>query len=240
MFGLKGLFCFYFKKWAAYDLPVSLPIFGIISREEELLSIRDNILKGSLRDGETERYIRKAKEPLVIDCGVNIGVTARWWFYLNPQAVVYGIDMMQEANDFTINALADRFKARYVPITAVLSSGTGRLVELNYDDPLFGGNNAGAASGDSEKRQVRSMTLDDCLRNYRIDAIDLLKVDIEDSAALMFQGASQTLPKVKNIILEVHSERERSNAIRLLRENGFRARRSYKRHIWLDKAVKID
>jgi len=236
-FGLKHLFYFNFKKWTLYKLPFSLPLFGTISHEQELLGIRDNILHGSLRDRKMERHIRKSKEPLIVDCGVNVGVTARWWFHLNPHTTVYGIDVMQEANDFTMKALPVRFKTRFVPITAALASTTGPIVELNYNDPLFGGNSIDAKGKYSKKRQVHSMTLDDCLHNYCIETIDLLKVDIEDSAARMFQGAMQTLPKVKNILLEIHSEKERENCVHLLRENGFRIRRAYKRHIWLVKTA---
>jgi len=236
-FGLKNLFCFNFEKWTLYKLPIFLPIFGIISHKEELLNIRDNILQGLLRDRGMERHIRKAKKPVIVDCGVNVGVTVRWWFYLNPRATVYGIDMMQEANDFTIMALPDRFKTRFVPITAALASNKGHVVEISYDDPLFGGNDAGVTSRYFQKRQVHSTTLDDCLHDYRIDTIDLLKVDIEDSAAQMFQGAIQTLLKVKTILLEIHSEKERDNCCHLLREKGFCVRRSYKRHLWLEKTA---
>ena len=237
MFGIKNLLRFYFKKWTAFNLPISLPVFGTISHREELLSIRDNILKGSLRDGSMERYIRKAGEPVIVDCGINVGVTVRWWLYLNPHTRVYGIDMMQEANDFTVAALPDSFKTRFVPITAVLASSTGQPVDLSYDDPLYGGNNAKISSGCSENRRVNSMTLDDCLKSYRISTIDLLKVDIEDTAAQMFQGATETLLKAKSIMLEVHSEKEREDSIRLLYEKSFRIRRMHKRHIWLDKIV---
>ncbi len=237
MFGIKNLRRFYFKKWDLFNLPVSLPVFGIISRKDELLSIRDNILQGSLRDRGIERDIRKAKEPLIVDCGINVGMTVRWWFYLNGQAIVYGIDMMQEAIDFTLSALPERFKARFVPITAVLGPETGRVVELSYDDPLFGANNAKISRGCSKNRRVNSMTLDDCLNNYRIGAIDLLKVDIEDSAAQMFRGATKTLSRVRNILLEIHSEKEREDSLSLLREKGFCVGKTYKRHVWLKKIV---
>lgn len=237
IFGLKNLELFYHKKWTLCHLPLFLPVFGMISHQGELLSIRGNILQGSIRDRNMERQIRKATQPVIVDCGVNVGVTVRWWFYLNPQATVYGIDMMQEANDFTMRALPDHFKIRYVPITAVLASETGRVVELNYYDPLFGGNSAGAASGYSQNRRVHSMTLDDCLSSYHIDNIDLLKVDIEDSAASMFQGAMRTLSKVKNILLEIHSEKEREDSICLLREKGLRIKKSHKRQVWLEKVT---
>jgi len=232
-FGLKNLALFYRKRWDLCKLPLALPVFGIVRHREELLNIRDNILRGYIRDSKMERQLRKSKHPVIVDCGINVGVTARWWFYLNPQATVYGIDMIQEANDFTVKALPPRFKEKYIPITGVLAYETGQAVEISYDDPLCGGNNAGISSGYSEKRQLRSVTLDDCLHNYSIDAIDLLKVDIEDSAARMFKAATHTLPKVKNILLEVHTEKEREGSLSLLREKGFHIRRSYKRHLWL-------
>jgi FkbM family methyltransferase len=201
IFGLKNLALFHCKNWALCNLPIFLPIFNMISHKEELQNIRNNILQGYVRDRSIERQIRKAKHPIIVDCGINVGVTVRWWFYLNPKATVYGIDMMQEANDFTIHSLPERFKLKYVPITTALASETGRMIEVKYDDPLFGGNSVDASDKHYGNRQVRSMTLDDCLHNYSIDSIDFLKVDIENSGVSMFQGAAWTLSKVKSILL---------------------------------------
>lgn len=235
IFGLKHLALFYWKKWSFCNLPFSFPIFGGISHKEELLNIRDNILQGTIRDRNIEKQLRKAKQPVIVDCGVNVGVTVRWWFYLNPQATVYGIDMMQEANDFTKRALSDRFKARYVPITTTLSSKTGHIFDVKFNDPLFGMNSIYASGKHFSNRRMFSITLDDCLCNRQIETIDLLKVDIENSAASMFRGAFKILPKVKNILLEMHSEKERKDSIGLLRSKGFCIRKSNNRHIWLEK-----
>ena len=238
IFGCKHWALLYWKKWAWYKLPLVMPVFGKISHNEELLNIRDNILQSTIRDRYVERQIRKAKNPVIVDCGINVGITVRWWFFLNPQATVYGIDMMQEANDFTVNALSDRLKKRYVPITAVLAGETGRTFEIQYNDALFGGNSIDKTGQYAEKRRVSSITLDDCLSSYSIDVIDFLKVDIEDSAAEMFFGASKTLSKVKNILLEVHSEKEQEGSLKLLREKGFCVRKVQKRHMWFEKISK--
>ena len=238
IFGLKSLALFYWKQWALCNLPLLIPVFGVILHREELLNIRDNILQGSIRDRDVERQIRKARQPVIVDCGINVGVTVRWWFYLNPRATVYGVDMMQEANDFTLRALPGGFNGKYVPITAVLASETGSVREIQYNDPLFGGNSVDATDKYSESRRVFSRTLDDCLRSYNIDTVDLLKVDIENSAADMFRGAVRTLSKAKNISLEIHSEREREDSVRLLSESGFCVKRSLKRHVWMERVSK--
>ena len=235
-FGLKSLLYFLcVKKQSSFRLPLFLPIFGFITHKEEILNIRDNIFQGSLRDPYIEKRIRKTKEPVIVDCGINVGVTVRWWFYLNPKSVVYGIDMMQEAHDFTIKALSEHLKKGYIPITAALASESNNILEVKYNDPLFGGNSVKATGEYLHNRCARSSTLDDCLCKYNIRNIDLLKVDIEGNEASMFRGATKTLEKVKNILLEWHGVEEQKSSIDFLQEMGFIIRKEYKRHIWFEK-----
>ena len=235
-FGLGNLIYFlYAKKRILYRLPFTVPAFGRISMQGEVLNIRDNIFMGSLRDETVEKALRTAKDPVIVDCGINVGVTVRWWFYLNPRSTVYGIDMMQEAHDFTVKTLPDQLRSRYISITTVLGGRVGSLMEVEYEDPLFGGNSLHVTKKCPHKRGVISRSLDDCLQSYHIDTIDLIKVDIEDDADVMLGGASETFSKVKNILLEVHSTKERENSIRMLNSMGFGIRRTYKRQIWLER-----
>jgi FkbM family methyltransferase len=234
--GLRYLLCL--RNKALCPLPLSLPIFGLITTDEEMLNIRGNIYKGQLRDPFMEKWIRKAAEPVIVDCGINVGITVRWWFYLNPKSVVYGIDMMQEAHDFTVKALPEHFKKSYIPITVALDSETNRIFDVRYNEPLFGGNSLKAAEEKYlHNRNVCSSTLDDCLGSYHIENIDLLKVDIEGSEVPMFRGARQTLGKVKNILLEWHDPEERKGSITFLQSMGFALRKEYRRHIWFEKKI---
>ena len=234
-FGLKNLLYFLrVKKQSLFSLPLFLPIFGLITHKEEVLNIRDNIFQGSLRDPYIEKSIRRTKEPVIVDCGINVGVTVRWWFYLNPKSVVYGIDMMQEAHDFTIKSLSEHFKKAYIPITVALASESNNVLEVKYNDPLFGGNSVKATGEYAHNRCLRSSTIDDCLCKYDIRNIDLLKVDIEGDEVAMFHGAIQTLKKAKNILLEWHDVKERKGSIDFLQEMGFFIRKEHKRHIWFE------
>ncbi|MDD5440086.1 MAG: FkbM family methyltransferase [Candidatus Omnitrophica bacterium] len=200
------------------------------------MNIRDNIYRGSLRDSVVEKKIGRAREPVIVDCGVNVGITVRWWLYLNPGCRVYGIDMMQEAQDFTVKSLPERLKKNYTPITAALDFENGRAVEVKYDDPLFGGNSLSAEGKFLHTRGIRSVTIDSCIRTYNIKTIELLKIDIELSAERMLYGAAETLGKVRNILLEWHhEEKERKGSVLFLQKTGFRIRREYKRHIWFEK-----
>lgn len=239
IFGLKNLFLIYLKSLSPKALPLSFPVFGLITYAEEALNIRDNILKGSLRNRRIEKEIRKAKNPVIIDCGINIGITARWWFYLNPAATVYGIDMMREANEFTLKALPECFRNRFVSVTAAMSSESNRIFNISYTDPLFGGNSLLAAKDEGPYvRKVRSLALDDLLDRYHIETADLLKVDVEAAAEFLFYGAQKSLPKIKNILLEIHCEKERKNSVSLLLANGFSIIKDHKRQIWFSREMK--
>ncbi|MBU1997733.1 MAG: FkbM family methyltransferase, partial [Candidatus Omnitrophica bacterium] len=89
------------------------------------------------------------------------------------------------------------------------------------------------------ERTVRSATLDECLsKDCTSNKIDLLKVDIEGSAADMFRGAKQTLKKIKYIFLEWHDDNERDGSVEFLQKAGFFIRKRYKRHIWFENHLK--
>ncbi len=52
--------------------------FGRITKIDEILNLHDNFGKGELRFPEIERHIASEKNPIVFDCGVNVGITVRW------------------------------------------------------------------------------------------------------------------------------------------------------------------
>lgn len=241
IFGLKNFLYFLFIKYRIlWHLPMLLPIFGLVKNKEEIINIRDNIFQGSLRDLFIENKIRKAKKPVIVDCGINVGITVRWWFYLNPKSLVYGIDMMQEAHSFTMESLPKSFKGNYIPIAAVLASQSDQRVDVKFDDPLFGGNSAEMPPEEyAQCRSVRTTTLDDSLSKDPIKEISLLKIDIEGSAVSMLRGATQTLKKVRNVFLEWHNEQAKKGSVDLLRGAGFFIRKKHKRHIWFKKAPQI-
>lgn len=54
------------------------------------------------------------------------------------------------------------------------------------------------------KEQVDALTVDDLFREYAIDRIDLLKLDIEGSEAEVFASSSGWIDRVDAICLELH------------------------------------
>lgn len=229
--GPKGDYLAFCRSIRRVPFPVSVPIFGEVGTIAEILNIHDNFAVGELRDPHIEAALRSAKNPVVVDCGVNVGVTVRWWLHLNPAGRVFGFDMMQEAHAITRQRLGPAANA-YTGVTAVLAATDGEATTVYFTDPLEGTNQAGKAIPAASQRMLTTGRLDTLLAPHSLDRIDLLKIDIEGDAAKALTGAPKTLAVTENVILESHSEEELGAAEVLLVESGFRLRRFRSRNLW--------
>lgn len=219
LLGPKARYIKIFRTLRAVPFSVTLPVFGTVSTVDEVLNIHDNFGKGELRFEEIENHLRGAHQPVIVDCGVNIGITVRWWHHLNPYAKVIGFDMMEEAHAFT-RARIGSPSDWYAPVTCALAAHDGETINISFDDPLFGENSV-AATNRKQLRRVRTGTLDSSLRQYSLTGIDLLKMDIEGYGAEALKGGEETLAKTRYVMFETHTRQETSEAASILHEAGF-------------------
>ena len=237
--GVKGYYLGLCRSLRRLPFPIHVPIFGKISTMAEILNIHDNFAVGELRDKVVEAVIRNTPKPVIVDCGINVGVTVRWWLHLNPASKVYGLDMMQEAHDFTNQALRDGgcqdAQASYQGITAAISADDGEAIAINFNNPLEGTNSVSAAQTGSQTRKVPLARMDTLLAPHGLTQVDLLKMDIEGHGARALAGAAKTLAITKNVILEIHSEDELGEAAAILVNSGFRLRCFRHRNLWFVK-----
>jgi FkbM family methyltransferase len=71
--------------------------------------------------------------------------------------------------------------------------------------------------------EVPSTTLDDFVRSMAIERIDLLKIDTEGFEAHVLRGArAEALPRVRRIIVEIHTPRLREEVEAILQPAGFK------------------
>ncbi|MEI6703967.1 MAG: FkbM family methyltransferase [Deltaproteobacteria bacterium] len=231
--GPKGNYLSWCRSIGMIPFPIDVPIFGKVATMPEILNIHDNFAAGELRDSYIETILRNAVNPIVVDCGVNVGVTVRWWFHLNPSCRVFGLDMMQEAHDLTNQRLKDT-DAAYVGITAALSAQDGEEVTIYFTDPLEGMNSITSRHG-TINRQLITGRIDSLLEPHSLNRIELLKIDIEGYAAKALSGAPRTLSGTQNVILEVHSEDELGESEAILVASGFRLRHFRNRNLWFKR-----
>jgi FkbM family methyltransferase len=233
--GPKGDYLAFCRSIRRVPFSVSVPIFGEVATIPEILNIHDNFAVGELRDALVEAEITRASAPIVVDCGVNVGVTVRWWLHLNSACRVFGFDMMAESHELTRKRLGPA-NGSYTGATVVLASTDGDPVTIHFSDPLDGMNRVGKpALGCRSQRVLATGRLDTLLAGHAPARIDLLKIDIEGDAAKALAGARHTLAVTRNVVVEAHSEDEVGAAELILVESGFRLRRFRSRNLWFQR-----
>ena len=234
-FGWRGswlAFCAFVLRRQPF--PISLPHFGSVASRPEATNLLDNFALDELRSDEVEDHLRRSPSAWVVDVGVNIGVTCRWWLSLSPSVHVAGVDMFQEALDYTTAAIGRSAQlARWHPICAAVGDHDG-TVEVQFSDPLEGTSSIGSSNG-NQTRRIQMQTLDELLSSTSMARIGLLKLDIEGSAGHALRGAAITLSKCDYVTVETHSDEETSLSSRALIAAGFHVFHVRGRTIWWRK-----
>ncbi len=210
-------------------VPVSVPGFGPLIRRNEARSLMDNFCLGELRCAEVEQALRAHPAPAVIDLGVNLGMSIRWWFHLNAKARVTGVEMMQEALDYTTQRLALCHPgAEWRPVCCAAAARDAEPMEIHFADPLEGTTSAMKSTG-GQRRQVPVRCLDS-----QVDAPEvlLLKCDIEGYGGQALLGAREVLKRTRYVVTETHGPEETALMSQVLFEAGFTLFQLSSRSLW--------
>lgn len=131
-----------------------------------------------------------------IDVGANTGsLTIPAAYHVGPNGIVLSVEPSPKfshiiANNVTLNNYNDRVTLHSVALGA--NSDTVYLNESRADDTT---NHI-----DSKGTKVNQVTLDSLTKNLL--HIDLLKIDVEGYEYQVLQGATNTLKKTKNLLIE--------------------------------------
>jgi FkbM family methyltransferase len=232
VFGWRGVYlatCVFLFR--AQPFPVSLAGFGKVHSWAEAINLIDNFSLGELRSEEVENHLRASPEPWVVDVGINVGLSARWWLSLADRVQVVGIDMFQEALDFTTERIATNGdRERWHPLCGAVGD-SDRVVELRFDNPLEGTSRLDSRAGRT-LRQIRVRPVDSMLAAIPPTSIGLMKIDIEGAAGAALKGASETLARCDYVSVETHSDEETGTSSRALIAAGFQVFHIRGRTMW--------
>ena len=209
--------------------PVAVPGFGPLIRRNEARSLMDNFCLGELRCAEVEQALREHPAPVILDLGVNLGMSVRWWFHLNPRARVTGLEMMQESLDYTTQRLVlCHPAAAWRPVCCAVAVKDAEPVEICFTDPLEGTTSVATAGGEQRRRvQVR------CLDSLITEAeVLLIKCDIEGFGGHALAGGREVLKRTRFVVTETHGAEETALMGRVLFESGFVPFRLSSRSLW--------
>ncbi len=142
----------------------------------------------------------------IIDAGANIGLASIYFANKYPDAKVVAIEPEQSNFELLQKNVAPY--SNIVPLQAALWNANE---EINLIDPGLGKWGFMTATKDAPenlkgdtRHTVRAMTVDRVMSEFKLDKIDVLKVDIEGAEREVFRDTSAWIGKVDSIIIELH------------------------------------
>lgn len=170
-----------------------------------------------------EDIIGKSRLPIV-DAGAHIGVFSLYASALNPNAKIYALEPEKENFALLLRNISKNRLDNVRAVKAALAGKTGKREltiaadSINHQLRSTGGDASLAEEGKCEK--VSASSFADFLKTEHLDAVGLMKMDIEGGEYEVFEDmAPEDFLRIHALILEYHeigghSRRELENAFR--------------------------
>ena len=138
---------------------------------------------------------------VIIDCGANIGLGTVYFKNKYPNAKIISIEPEQSNFELLLKN-TKKYNNVYCLKGGIWKKSTNLLIK---DVGLGNWGFMIEESNTSSKDSIKAYTIDDLIKQFDIDHIDILKVDIEGSEKELFEcNYEKWLPKTKVLIIELH------------------------------------
>ena len=158
------------------------------------------------------------KNPIIIDCGSNIGISLLYFSQKYPSAKILGFEADKDIADICIKNLQRNKITNVEVINKAVWTNNG---EIEFSPECADG---GTIYSTNNLIKVRTIKLREILYNETI--IDMLKIDIEGAEYDVLMDCCNSLDIVNNIFIEYHSwsylEQKLSKILNILEQNKFR------------------
>ncbi|MDQ6608517.1 MAG: FkbM family methyltransferase [Bacteroidota bacterium] len=137
----------------------------------------------------------------IIDCGANVGMTSVYFAKRFPNATIIAIEP-EKSNFQMLLKNTERYKNIQCLNYGLWSKTTNlEVIDRGEGSWAFIVKEIEHENVDS----IKAISIDEVMRRFKIENIDILKIDIEGSEIEVFGESSKTwLPKVKTLVLELH------------------------------------
>ena len=218
-----------YRNWWAWTLPkfgvgVVLELrnglrYLVRARTTDLGTINDAVINNPYLGGG---ILKLPKDAVIVDVGANIGDFCIQAAAACPDGQVFAIEPIAEnASMILVNQLLNGMSNIRV-LQAALGARNGEI-EMNR-----AGNAPSAYWGATGARteKVRLMSLAEMIRECKIEAIDLLKLDCEGAEWDILPPCAEILPKVRQIGMEFHLSRgwTAEKLASCLRDRGYKVK----------------
>jgi FkbM family methyltransferase len=157
-------------------------------------------------------------QPVIYDCGANIGVSALYYKILYPGSIIKAFEADSNIADILKSNL-NRNNIQGVEVINKAAWIDNNGVTFNVDNA-----DGGSVYGEGNKIKVDSVRLRNLIASEEF--IDLIKMNVEGAELDVIPDCEDVLSKVKNLYIEYHSfpkiEQKLDNILLSLKKNGFR------------------
>lgn len=178
--------------------------------------------------GYDEIFLKKSYEKIsefsvkhdyvVLDIGANIGIYSIYAALQSPSSKIYAFEpAIRAVERFKKNLKINNIHNVEVINKAIWSKDGKVFIEPNRYTVLT------RVSENQIGIPTQAISLDSFVRHYKINKIDILKIDAEFAEDAIVEGAeSIALSMTKRIVLEYHSEEKRKKVEEILKDHGFK------------------
>lgn len=140
---------------------------------------------------------------IIIDAGANIGASAIMFAKRYPKAKILAIEM--ELDNFSILVENVKPYVNVIPVHAALSACGGYADIYDRNTGEWGYTIVNHVNGATLAiERVECMSVDDIMRIYNLQNIDMIKLDIEGAEKAIFEASSTWVNKIDVICVELH------------------------------------
>ena len=143
----------------------------------------------------------KLDPKVIVDCGANIGLATVFYANKYPDATIIAIEP-EAANFQLLKENTKHYKNVHCLQAGVWNKPTHlEIIDNNYGSWGF----MIEERNESTNNTIKATTIDEILKQFNLEEIDILKMDIEGSEREVFEKDTENwLPKVKVIVIELH------------------------------------
>ena len=204
-----------------------------IERDGYTLSFRNgeefDLIYNEIFDAKPYEFVAGHAAPLILDAGAHVGLATLYFKRLYPHARIVAF----EPNPVTFALLERNVRQNGLEdvelVQAALAATPGSVpfyISRETELPWSWGDAATHTAWYSEETtsviRVPAVTLS----SFLTQPVDFLKLDVEGLELIVLGEAAARLPKVKQLVIEVHGSRDDptksvARVLRLLRKRGF-------------------
>lgn len=184
--------------------------------QDSIISDTPNMVAGEINNGEY-KFISKLDltNKTIIDIGANLGIVSIVLAKKNPGIKIYAFEPLRENYENLLkNIELNGIDKNIITVENKAVTKDGRNINMSININNRGGSSISDvisvnSSMSKENCGIESITLEEIVKKYKIDKIDLLKIDCEGSEyEILYNTKEDILKNIDYLVGEFHENKD--------------------------------